>query len=107
LSAQPAPPGLDRVPLGDKEAHVLAFAILGATLAWGNVRSGSELASVLMVGLGVLYGVLDEWHQSFVPGRVVSVADWVADIIGVVLGYFAVRMILSRLGPSSRADKQT
>ena len=86
---------------------MLVFAILGGTLAWGNVRSGSELASILMVGVGVLYGVLDEWHQSFVPGRVVSVADWVADIIGVVLGYFAVRMILSRFGPSSRADKQT
>jgi VanZ family protein len=60
-----------------------------------------------MVGLGVLYGVLDEWHQSFVPGRVVSVADWAADIIGVVLGYFAFRMVLSRFGPSSEADTQT
>jgi len=83
------------------------FAVLGGTLAWGNVRSGSRLASYLMVGLGVLYGVLDEWHQSFVPGRVVSVADWAADIIGVVLGYFALQVVLSRFGPSSGADTQT
>jgi VanZ family protein len=83
------------------------FAILGGTLAWGGVRSGSRLGSFVTVGLGVLYGAVDEWHQSYVPGRDVSVADWAADILGVVLGYFAIRMILSRFGPYSKADAQT
>ena len=32
------------------------------------------------------YGASDEWHQSFVPGRSVDVADWIADAIGVVVG---------------------
>ena len=107
MSAQPILTGPAWYPLGDKETHVIVFAILGGTLAWGQVRSGSEVASFVMVGLGVLYGVFDEWHQSFVPGRVVSLADWAADIIGVVLGYFAFRMILSRFGPSSGAGTQT
>lgn len=107
MSAQPILPGSTWFPFGDKGAHVLAFAILGGTLAWGNAHSRSELASFVTVGLGALYGVLDEWHQSFVPGRVVSVGDWAADLIGVVLGYFAIRMILSRYGPSSGADTQT
>jgi VanZ family protein len=33
-----------------------------------------------------LYGASDEWHQSFVPGRMVEVADWLADSIGGVIG---------------------
>ena len=32
-----------------------------------------------------LFGITDEWHQSFTPGRAVEFADWVADTSGAVL----------------------
>jgi VanZ family protein len=32
----------------------------------------------------VLSAVLDEWHQSFVPGRMASVSDFGRDLIGIV-----------------------
>jgi VanZ family protein len=32
----------------------------------------------------VLWGILDEVHQAFVPGREASVFDGVADAVGVV-----------------------
>ena len=35
-----------------------------------------------VVGLGVLYGVSDEWHQSFVPGRTAEWGDVRANAIG-------------------------
>jgi VanZ family protein len=36
------------------------------------------------VGLAIAlaYGVTDEWHQSLVPGRSASLADWLTDAIG-------------------------
>lgn len=40
-----------------------------------------------------LYGLSDEWHQSFVPGRVASLSDLLADTLGVIFGlgiYYAV-----------------
>ena len=75
------------------------FAILGGSLAWGRAYGRhSPQASTLMVA-GVLYGALDEWHQSFVPGRTASVADWGMDIIGVVLGYLLVQKVLSHRRP--------
>ena len=40
----------------------------------------------MLLLMGVGYGALDEWHQSLVPGRDVSVGDWVADSAGVILG---------------------
>lgn len=37
-----------------------------------------------------LYGVSDEWHQSFVAGRDSSHEDWVADTIGAIVGVYLV-----------------
>jgi VanZ family protein len=34
----------------------------------------------------VLYGLSDEVHQSFIPGRDASVGDVVADALGALLG---------------------
>jgi VanZ family protein len=31
------------------------------------------------------YGLFDEWHQSFTPGRFVEAADWVADTAGAAM----------------------
>lgn len=30
-----------------------------------------------------LYGISDEWHQSFIPGRESDLFDWIADTVGV------------------------
>jgi VanZ family protein len=35
-----------------------------------------------------LLGALDEQVQRLAPGRDVSVADWMADILGISLGLF-------------------
>lgn len=32
------------------------------------------------------YGIIDEIHQSFVPGRSCSIFDWIADTGGAILG---------------------
>ncbi len=34
----------------------------------------------------VVFGVLDEWHQSFVPGRCADLADVLADGVGALIG---------------------
>jgi VanZ family protein len=71
----------------DKLYHAGAYSIMGL-LAW---RSFKHLFSVPII-LGLfsiafcsLYGLSDEWHQSFVVGRESDVADWVADSIGSIL----------------------
>ncbi len=73
-------------PGGDKLVHGGLFLILGLSLAWGNQSTGSGVSGVVLLLIGVGYGALDEWHQSFVPGRDSSVGDWVADSAGVMLG---------------------
>ena len=49
-----------------------------------------KLRSVLLFSplLATLYGVSDEFHQSFVPGRESSGWDVLADFVGSSLGVF-------------------
>jgi VanZ family protein len=50
--------------------------------------------------LTALYGLSDEWHQSFVPARYAEAGDVLADLLGGLLGsgfYLLVRKIGARV----------
>jgi VanZ family protein len=80
----------------DKIVHFLLYSVLGATLAWGWARMGRRVAPWAVVSVGVVYGLLDEWHQSFVPGRSPSLGDAFADLAGTVAGFALVAGLLWR-----------
>ena len=94
----PLPPVLGM----DKLAHFAAFAVLSFFACfWISAESWSRrpLFHFLAVVVAVsFYGILDEFHQSFVPNRIPSAADWVADTLGAVFGAFVFRRILKRAG---------
>ena len=72
----------------DKLAHVVEYAILGYLVAraFGYGLHERKILFVRSVTVCVLYGISDELHQWFVPNRVVSVIDILADIFGSFLG---------------------
>jgi VanZ family protein len=74
------------IPHVDKVAHFGVYLVLGASLAYAVDRTGWPLW--VAVVLGLLYGASDEFHQYFVPGRTPSVADWIADALGVCTAVF-------------------
>ena len=70
-----APPGVDKV------VHVALFAALGLTGRWAGVGRS------VLAGLLVLYAAVSEVVQGVSAlERSASVADWVADAIGVLAG---------------------
>ena len=77
----------------DKIAHFGAYLVLGVLLAAGR---GPEARALWLILLGSLYGIIDELHQSFVPGRSADVWDVVADILGVATGVLVYRLIRRR-----------
>lgn len=86
LSAQPSLPSAG---VSDKQAHLATYALLAGLCLMGltgwrqrRIAGGPALVAFVMA---VLYGVSDEWHQSFVPGRTPDVADVAADAIGAAL----------------------
>jgi VanZ family protein len=70
----PGFPGLD------KALHFMVYAIFGILLA----RAGRGFAVAWCVGMA--WGILDEYYQSFVPGRSPDGTDWIADALGVAFG---------------------
>lgn len=78
-------------PYFDKILHIGAYALLGLLLCRAfNSMAGwrGRFARLIMVStlLTLLYGLSDEWHQSFVVQRVADVSDAMADFIGGFLG---------------------
>lgn len=75
--------------------HIPAYAALAWSWHWALrawVRTFSALA-ICGCGIASLYGIFDEWHQSFVPGRFASFTDVALDCAGALLGtWLAARM---------------
>lgn len=71
----------------DKIGHAAAYAALGFLYAVAWHRHGSSHAAVAerSLALALLFGALMEFVQSHV-GRDPSMADWIADGIGAVVG---------------------
>jgi len=73
----------------DKLLHVIAYGSLAASLLYGlqpfiNTTT-MPIAGMIVVLFCLLYGLSDEFHQSFIPGRFVSGWDVLADTTGAVL----------------------
>ncbi len=79
-------------PHADKVVHAATFGLLAALAARGLLAVGlaGRRALLLAVVAASLYGAVDEWHQSFVPGRDPDPLDWAADTGGAILGAAAV-----------------
>jgi hypothetical protein len=75
------------IPYGDKLAHGFAFGVLGLFL-----YLAIEIGWLALMVVS-FYGISDELHQFFVPGRSVDIYDWVADTIGAALAIFAVKFL--------------
>ncbi len=84
-SARSSVPALPGGP-SDKLLHALAYAGLCVCVIFAATRGRWREATPRVVLVSavacVLYGVTDEWHQSFVPGRDASAGDVAADALG-------------------------
>ncbi|MDY0386644.1 MAG: VanZ family protein [Methanolobus sp.] len=95
----------------DKVAHIVLYFGLGLLLHLTFKNSDNIIlrryAAIFAVLLGVIYGITDEYHQSFVPGRTASLHDLLANGIGVTIAQilFAILVIVN-LQRKKRKDDQ-
>jgi VanZ family protein len=91
---------LPSFPGADKLAHMTAYGILALSVLWFHGKMGLENpghTTILTVLFCLLYGMSDEYHQSFIPLRSVSIFDLLADTAGA----FCVSLIWS-ISPALR-----
>ena len=84
-------PAMPATPYSDKSLHFMAFAGFAVLLAWAWTTRrpflwGGPLFAVLVAAV---YGGLDEFTQTFIPGRYGDVVDWCYDAAGAVSGIAA------------------
>ena len=82
--AQPVAVGLIPSPW-DKLAHASLFAVLAACIGLASGLRGGRMI-LFAFSSALLIGVLDEWHQAFLPGRQAGWDDLAADAAGSLSG---------------------
>lgn len=89
-SSLPSSFGVPLFPHDDKVMHMGAYAVMAILFsrALKAEKPGISMAvlSGSAIGFASIYGLSDELHQFFVPGRDASFWDVAADILGGFLG---------------------
>jgi VanZ family protein len=93
-------PGQDLPNLGisDKIEHFSAFFVLAILLNLALIYQRRSYvlfknASIATIIITLSYGVIDEIHQLFIPGRSADIRDWLADSSGVILGIILLNLL--------------
>ena len=69
-----------------KAAHVVVYGVLGLAWFWAfDLRYGARAASLWACCFTSAYAAIDEFHQTFVPGRYGSWWDVALDTIAALL----------------------
>lgn len=89
------------VGVGDKFMHFLAYFILSLllSLAFNFQHRFKEISSrpfFFAILIIFLYSVIDEIHQSFIPGRFCELADIAADMSGAIMGALLIKLLIKR-----------
>ena len=89
--------------MSDKLLHAAAYAVMAILFyrALGPHPSGNTPVkrAVFSIAFTVLYGISDEFHQSFVPGRSPEWLDVAADAVGAVAGVVIARKMIGAPPP--------
>ncbi len=83
---------LPPIPALDKVAHAVMYALLAAAAIYAvpqeNRRTRPKQTCWLVILFCLFYGMSDEFHQTFIPGREASFGDIAADLTGAALLVF-------------------
>ncbi len=84
---------IEVLPYGDKLAHAFAFGLLAMLLF---MAMGKPWVAIIVTSF---YGLSDEVHQYFVPGRSVDITDWIADTLGAIVAVSLVSFLTRGKSP--------
>ena len=77
-----------------KLAHFGVFMMLGVGLTGIFVWQKRVPTWLIVLAIGVVCAAMDEFHQSFVPGRNPAVMDVLIDTLGVCVGMGIVMLVV-------------
>jgi VanZ family protein len=94
--------------LAKKGGHMLGYALLAASYyrAFGRKQHTPRRRFLLALGLTIFYAALDEYHQTFTPGRNASPIDVAIDTLGGLVGIAMIQWIQRRFSRNPEIRKR-
>lgn len=93
--------GTSLFPFSDKVFHLILYFGLGGLTLWAlrmtKLKGKTSIGYIAFI-LVALYGLSDELHQLFVPGREFSLFDLIADAAGAALGIMTASWLATAKG---------
>ena len=72
----------------DKLEHIGVYVVLSCLLGYWLSFKDWKLTIVILIYLFLLLlAGLDEYHQTYIPGREVSLYDFMANFAGIIIGF--------------------
>jgi len=86
--------------------HLVEYAVLALLLYWALRGVGVRHAAWLAFGAAVLYGISDEFHQGFVPGRHRDFSDLMVDAAAAGGALLVAVWLIRRRGSRSQVPRR-
>lgn len=101
LSSYPPPEPVKSAPIffDIKLVHIIEYGILNLLLYWAidkTIDIPDNWKIIYSIALTILYGLTDELHQVFVPGRSGRLIDIVANFFGCVVTQYIISIYKKR-----------
>lgn len=102
LTSLPAGFAIETKDIGDKFLHFGAYALLSVLLYLNlyfqnKIKVLNKFPATFTVLIASIYGLFDEIHQMFVPGRSAEFLDWLADFSGSLVAVLIIGYLLRRI----------
>jgi VanZ family protein len=81
----------------DKVEHFIEYGILGFFLALAFIKTRPRPVLLVALLICAAYGIFDELHQLFIPGRFCDPFDAAADILGSAAGIYIYSLLKNRV----------
>ena len=91
----------------DKLLHLTGFFFYGISTQlfintiFPNKKKSTRI--ILVIIIGIIYPLSDEFHQSYVPGRNSDIYDFLTDLVGIILSLFIFNLILKAFDKSKQS----
>lgn len=100
LTSYPAD-GIPVFGIGDKFEHLFAYLVLSIFMQltfhfqerYINLKKNHVYYTIV---ISVIYGILDELHQYYIPGRFCDILDLISNIIGTLIAVVLVNYFINR-----------
>jgi VanZ family protein len=92
---------LPKVGINDKIQHFFAYFVLAVLLNLSlyvqrKYQLLSNIKSLLSLLIIIIYAIIDEVHQHFIPGRFCEFFDFAADILGGIAGVLLIHFLFRK-----------